>query len=167
MTQLAYYVNGIGVKTTVPTTGTFIASYFDKTVKIGGKDVKGVDRPIVYSNIKNAVGSLGWLVDNNTKATTTDVTITARTAFGYTADKVAYAIVVDGSQAEYSNGMSISNLADIMACLGVVDAVNMNGGASSSVTIRDASQKVWKSLSKPTTGKEASIGNGLAFVVKD
>lgn len=162
-----YYVRGIGIKTTVPTTGNFLAAYKDKSVRIGGKDTKGVYRPIDYAQIQNAISGTSWLVDNGVKATTTDASIGARTAIGYTANQMLYAIVVDGSQAAYSNGLGISNLIDVMASLGVVDAINMNAGSASSLTIRDAAKPVWNSLSKPTLGKEANIGNALAFVVKN
>lgn len=162
-----YYVNGVGIKTTVPTTGTFFAYYADKSTKIGGKDTKGIYRTIDYTKIKQAVSGTNWLVDNGVKAATTDVSITARTAIGYTANGIVYAIIVDQELSTYSNGLSIADLRDMIASLGVVDAINMDGGTSSSLTIRDVSQAKWNSLSKPSLGSERRIGNGLAFVVKD
>jgi exopolysaccharide biosynthesis protein len=161
-----YYVNGLGIKTTVPTTGTFFAYHQDKSTKIGGKDLKGVQRNIDYSKIKEAVGGTSWFVDNGVKATYTDVTINARTAIGYNSDRVVYAIVVDGGQTTYSNGLSLAHLRDIIASLGVTDAINLDGAGSSTLAIRDGAQKQWNLLNKPS-GQERSVANGLAFVVKD
>jgi len=161
-----YYVNGLGIKNTVPTTGTFFAYYLDRSTKIGGRDLKTVQRTIDYTKIKEAVAGTSWFVDNGVKATYTDVSISARTAIGYTSDKVVYSIVVDGAQTTYSNGLSLADLRDIIASLGVIDAINLDGASSSTMVIRDGTQQKWNLLSKPA-GQERFVANGLAFVLKD
>ncbi|TKC55971.1 phosphodiester glycosidase family protein [Pedobacter hiemivivus] len=164
-----FYINNRVYVSTLPAGRTFIAALNDGTIAIGGKDTKGIDRPVNLALIKNAVGGSQWLVDNNVKATLTDVTISARTAFGYTAGKVVYAVIVDGSQAEYSNGLSLADVRDIMAALGVKDAINLDGASSSTLVVKDQARGAWVVQNKPPLAKniERMIGNGLGFVIKN
>ncbi len=162
-----FYVNAIGVKTTIPTGGTFFSVYNDKSVKMGGKDTKGVLRTIDYTRVKSAVGGTTWLVDNGVKAGITDVTVDSRTAIGYTSTSVVYAVMVDGKPATYSNGMSLTDLRDVIAALGVVDAIVLDGGNSTTFVVRDAAAANWNTLNKPGLGYQRSVGNGLGFVVKN
>ncbi|MDR6783798.1 phosphodiester glycosidase family protein [Pedobacter africanus] len=164
-----FYINSRVYVGTVATGRTFIAALNDGTIAIGGKDTKGVERPVDKTKIKNAVGGNQWLIDNGVKAVLTDLAITGRTAFGYTAGKVVYALVVDGSQADYSNGLTLTDLRDIMAALGVKDAVNMDGGASCTLVVKDQSQGKWNVQNKPPLAGNAErmIGNGLGFVIKN
>lgn len=163
-----FYINNRPYITTVTAGRTFIAAMNDGTIAIGGKDTKGVERPVDKTLIKNAVGGNQWLVDNGVKATLTDITIAARTAFGYTAGKMVYAVIVDGSQLEYSNGLTLNDLRDVMAALGVKDAINMDGGASSSLVIKDLPKGKWIVQNKPALAYNAErlIGNGLGFILK-
>lgn len=164
-----FYINNRVYVSTVGSGRTFIAALNDGTIAIGGKDTKGVERPVNLALVKNAVGGNQWLIDNNVKANLTDITISARTAFGYTAGKVIYSVIVDGGQAEYSNGLSLSDLRDIMAALGVKDAINLDGASSSSLVIKDQAKGGWVVQNKPAMAKNAErmIGNGLGFVLKN
>lgn len=155
--------------TTVTTGRTFIAAMNDGTIAIGGKDTKGVERPVDKAQVKNAVGGNQWLVDNGVKATLTDVTIVGRTAFGYTQGKVVYAVVVDGAQVDYSNGLTLNDLRDVMAALGVKDAINLDGGSSATLVVKDQAKGKWIVQNKPpfAGNLERMIGNGLGFIVKN
>lgn len=164
-----YYLNGIGLKTTIPTAGgTFFSIYSDKSIVIGGKDAAGVLRPIDNTKIKYAIGSRQWLVDKGVKVNNTDGAFDARTAIGYTADKVVYAVIADGGQVNFSNGLSLANLSDVMVAFGVRDAVNLDGGISSTAVIRDSSGAAkWNLLNRPTSLNGRNVANSLAFVLKD
>lgn len=164
-----FYINNRPYINTVTVGRTYIAALNDGTITIGGKDTKGVERPVDKALIKNAVGGNQWLVDNGVKATLTDVTIIARTAFGYTAGKIVYAIVVDGSQPDYSNGVTLNDLRDVMSALGVKDAINLDGGSSSTLVVKDLGKGVWNVQNKPALAfnNERIIGNGLGFVLKN
>lgn len=60
-----------------------------------------------------------------------------RTALGLLADgKTLVLVVVDGRQADRSIGINLSNLADYMISLGCVEAMNLDGGGSSTMVIR-------------------------------
>ena len=61
-----------------------------------------------------------------------------RTAFGLTADrKTLVILVVDGRQPGYSEGASLDDLRMLMRREGVTDAVNMDGGGSTSLVVLD------------------------------
>lgn len=61
-----------------------------------------------------------------------------RTAIGYTEDK-RYLImtVVDGRNPEYSRGVNLYELAELMKELGCYEAINLDGGGSSTMVIRN------------------------------
>jgi hypothetical protein len=56
-----------------------------------------------------------------------------RTAVGQTADGRLLVVVVDGREYGYSAGMSLRQLADFMQSLGAVNAINLDGGGSSTM----------------------------------
>lgn len=61
-----------------------------------------------------------------------------RTAFGLTADrKTLVLLAVDGRQPGYSLGASYADLADILRREGCTDAINMDGGGSTSLVVFD------------------------------
>ena len=57
-----------------------------------------------------------------------------RTAVGYTGDGKLLLVVVDGRQAK-SRGVDLNELAGIMKSLGAVEALNLDGGGSSSIVV--------------------------------
>lgn len=77
-----------------------------------------------------------------------------RTAIGFNGSKV-YLVVVDGRQPGYSLGMSLAELAQVMADLGCTDALNMDGGGSTTLWARGAV------TNRPSDGRERPVANGL------
>ena len=57
-----------------------------------------------------------------------------RTVIGYTADKHVIMMVIDGRQAD-SEGLSLPEAADLMISLGCVEAMNLDGGGSSTMAV--------------------------------
>jgi hypothetical protein len=60
-----------------------------------------------------------------------------RTAIGVRQDGVVVVAVVDGHRPEESIGLTIEELRKLMAALGAADAVNLDGGGSSAMVVRD------------------------------
>jgi hypothetical protein len=58
-----------------------------------------------------------------------------RTAIGRSSDGRAMLVTVDGRQSGWSVGMTVRELADTMIALGAVDALNLDGGGSTTMTI--------------------------------
>jgi exopolysaccharide biosynthesis protein len=79
-----------------------------------------------------------------------------RTAFGAN-DKYIFMLVADGRQ-ELSVGMEIGELAAFMKSLGCDDALNLDGGGSSTMVING------EIVNNPCEGQERPIANALAIV---
>lgn len=83
-----------------------------------------------------------------------------RTAIGFSEDSTKiYMVVVDGRQANLSIGMSCKELADYMKSIGCYNAVNLDGGGSSTMVVRN---QIANSPSDP--GGERSVGNSILLV---
>ncbi len=83
-----------------------------------------------------------------------------RTAAGFNQDStIAYFVVVDGRQATLSVGMSLDELADLMLSMGAYNAVNLDGGGSSTMVIHN------QVVNSPSDlGGERSVANSLFAV---
>ena len=89
-----------------------------------------------------------------------------RTAVGITEDDKIVLLVVDGRQPELSNGASLSDLAYIMANLGVKDALNLDGGGSSAfVTHTEGEDYVVQN--SPSDGWLRRVYNSIVLVKRD
>ena len=65
-----------------------------------------------------------------------------RTALGLSADeRWLYALVVDGRQKGYSDGADMEDLIAVMKAAGASDAINMDGGGSSTLVFWDEEKK--------------------------
>jgi len=78
-----------------------------------------------------------------------------RTAFGIDKDGRYIILVVDGRQNFYSVGLTLTELAYTMQHLGAVNAVNLDGGGSTAMAVRD------QVVNHPSDGMERSVSNAL------
>nr|WP_161947697.1 TonB-dependent receptor [Rufibacter ruber] len=92
-------------------------------IAIGGAPV------LVQNGVKNITDAAEMIVVDNTSRR-------ARTAIGYTATKKMIMLVVEGGNPEVSAGVTLSELADIMVSLGAVEALNLDGGGSSTMVVK-------------------------------
>ena len=84
-----------------------------------------------------------------------------RSAVGINQDSTKiYFVVVDGRQPALSVGMSCSELANYMKSIGCYNAVNLDGGGSSALIIRN------QVVNSPSDGSERSVGNALLAVLE-
>lgn len=77
-----------------------------------------------------------------------------RSAVGHTKSGDIWLVVIEGRQS-LSSGATISELAEVMARLGCQDALNLDGGGSSELAIRDLV------VSRPSDGLERPIANSI------
>jgi len=93
-----------------------------------------------------------------------DVTRQPRTGIGTNVNKSkVYMIVVDGRWAGASAGVTIPQFADIMKLYGITDAVNLDGGGSSTMYIKNAGLNGL--VNRPTGGTYMRpVGNGIFAV---
>jgi hypothetical protein len=84
-----------------------------------------------------------------------------RTAAGFDEDDdLLWIVVVDGRQPEHSVGMSLPELADLMAALEVEDAINLDGGGSSVMVVEG------EVMSSPSDSEgQRPVGNALGILL--
>lgn len=121
------------------------------------------------NNIQEAVGGRQMLISSGETVNFTDTRLEPRTAVGVSrdGDKV-YLLIVDGRRDSYSIGAEYALLAKIFHIYNVYDAINLDGGGSSTFLVKDASApKGFKTRNRPTdnTG-DRKLPNGLAVVRK-
>ncbi|MDZ7337257.1 MAG: phosphodiester glycosidase family protein [candidate division KSB1 bacterium] len=82
-----------------------------------------------------------------------------RTAVGFSADSTRlFFVTVDGRQAGYSVGMSLYELAEYMREWGIHEAVNLDGGGSTTMVVRG------RVVNSPSDGSERPVANALLVV---
>ena len=90
-----------------------------------------------------------------------------RTAVGLADNgKTLVLVVVDGRDAQRALGLSLSELTDLMRSLGCRDALNLDGGGSSEMMLRDAASGQLRVLNNPSDGRERAVANGLGVSIR-
>lgn len=88
-----------------------------------------------------------------------------RSAIGYTGEGDIVMLVVDGRRVNYSNGASLTDLALILRDFGVTNAMNLDGGGSSTLALVDDADVVIKNA--PSDLSERAVYNSLVAVIED
>jgi Phosphodiester glycosidase/Calcineurin-like phosphoesterase len=87
-----------------------------------------------------------------------------RTAVGFTADgKKMFLLTVDGRQAPYLLGLNLKDMASILKEMGAHNALNLDGGGSSTMLAREPGTAELDVENKPSDGGERLVPNGLAL----
>ena len=74
-------------------------------------------------------------------------------------------LIVDGRKPGIANGMTLDELTAEMARLGCKNAINLDGGGSSVMAVRDPVTGTMKILNQPTDGRERAVADVLGIVV--
>jgi len=74
-------------------------------------------------------------------------------------------LVLDGRQPKLSIGMTLSELADQMIAVGCDEAINLDGGGSTTLVYRDPADHQLKIMNSPSDGKERSVADILGVTV--
>ena len=121
-------------------------------------------------DLYNAVTGSDQIV-THAKATTDNrefsTTLHPRTAIGFTADKKLVLATVDGRQPGVSEGMSLLELATLMLQLGCVQALNLDGGGSTTMVIADPKPRILNTPSSKNQEGEYGVlrSNGTNLAV--
>lgn len=100
-----------------------------------------VDPPIDTDGVVTAIGGYGDLLRDGTAVRTQEYTefvehLHPRTALGIgDRGRTLILVVVDGRQPGYSEGVSLGELAEMMRLLGADDAVNLDGGGTTTMVV--------------------------------
>ena len=123
---------------------------------------------LAAGNVREAVASFGDIFENGHARSGLDNTTRAsRTAIGIKADGTVVMLMVDGRQAPYSVGMTMAEVAASMEALGCVEAVNLDGGGSSTfATQREGESENNTSAGltlrcRPSDGYERKVSNTI------
>ncbi|WP_106982485.1 phosphodiester glycosidase family protein [Streptomyces megasporus] len=90
-----------------------------------------------------------------------------RTAVGFSADGTTmHVLTVDGRQAA-SGGVTLTELAVLMHELGAHNALNLDGGGSSTLVVREPGSDTPRVENSPSDGVEREVPNALAVTAPD
>lgn len=119
-------------------------------------------------NVREAVSGFGDIFkDGHATSGLDNFTRASRTAIGIKADGTVVMLMVDGRQAPYSVGMTMAEVGAAMEALGCVQAVNLDGGGSSTfATQREGEPETEDSAGltlrcRPSDGYERRVSNTL------
>lgn len=148
-----------------PTGTTF---WIDKAGNAYITSAQECNAAIAAGNVREAVASFGDIFENGHARSGLDNTTRAsRTAIGIKADGTVVMLMVDGRQAPYSVGMTMAEVGAAMESLGCVQAVNLDGGGSSTfATQREGEPENDTSAGltlrcRPSDGYERKVSNTI------
>lgn len=90
----------------------------------------------------------------------------ARTAVGLKADGTLVFYTIDGRQSGYSAGLTLRELAERLADLGCVTALNLDGGGSTTFSVRKPGESALATLNRPSDGELRKCANFI-FLVRE
>ncbi|MBM7489251.1 hypothetical protein JOD64_000473 [Micromonospora luteifusca] len=112
-----------------------------------------------------AVGGAPILRDGEPLAGLDTKTSAVRSSAGVSPDgRIVYLVALAG-RAPASAGFTIAELADLMRSLGADAAVNLDGGGSSTVAVREPGQAAATARNSPSDGGERLVANGIGIFV--
>ena len=114
------------------------------------------------ADVDLAVGGDQRLLEDG-ELTDQDQVAAARTAVGVSRDGSKLVLAsIDGRQGD-AHGMSIAELAQLMKDLGAWNAINLDGGGSSTLVARPAGTEDRTVINRPSDGHERADANALVF----
>ncbi|MEV4760092.1 phosphodiester glycosidase family protein [Micromonospora sp. NPDC049559] len=110
-----------------------------------------------------AVGGFPILRDGAPLAGVDTKTAAVRSSAGVSADgRTVYLVALDGRSA-VSKGLTIAELADLLRSFGADDAVNLDGGGSTTVAVRAPGESTVTARNSPSDGTERAVANGIGI----
>ena len=148
-----------------PTGTTF---WIDKDGNAHITSAQECNAALAAGNVREAVAGFGDIFENGHARSGLDNTTRAsRTAIGIKADGTVVMLMVDGRQAPYSVGMTMAEVGAAMEALGCAQAVNLDGGGSSTfATQREGESENNTSAGltlrcRPSDGYERKVSNTI------
>ncbi len=120
---------------------------------------------VAYRKVYNAISGQSWLVRGEKPVPDLNDTLAApRTAIGSDGPGTRLImIVVDGRQPFYSEGVTVQEMAELMIYYGGDNAINLDGGGSSTLVIQDPQSGKYLVMNSPIDngipGRERPVGN--------
>ncbi|MGW4471533.1 phosphodiester glycosidase family protein [Nonomuraea sp. NPDC004354] len=133
-------------------------------LKVGDRvEVKYQPKPSDGGAVQTALGGRNVLVKDGKAQPFTDTDSHPRTAVGFSADgRKMYLLTVDGRQAD-SRGLTLREMAALLVELGAHNALELDGGGSSTMLAREPGSADVQVENSPSDGGERHVPNGLAL----
>lgn len=153
-----------GTQINVPTNTTF---WIDASGNAHITSAQECSTAYAAGNVLEAVASFGDIfVDGHARSDLDNSTRASRTAIGIKADGTVVMFMVDGRQAPYSVGMTMAEVAASMEDLGCVQAINLDGGGSSTFATQregepESSTAGLTLRCRPSDGYERKVSNTI------
>ncbi|MCF2619594.1 phosphodiester glycosidase family protein [Oscillibacter valericigenes] len=153
-----------GTQINAPTGTTF---WIDKSGDAHITSAQECNAAYAAGNVLEAVASFGDIFENgHARSGLDNVTRASRTAIGIKADGSVVMFMVDGRQAPYSVGMTMAEVAASMEDLGCVQAINLDGGGSSTFATQregepESSTAGLTLRCRPSDGYERKVSNTI------
>lgn len=148
----------------IPSGSSLLVARGTATEQLAGLEIGNHVELTVKANaaVDLAVGGSQRLLADGRKTTDDEVTA-ARTAIGISKDgSRLWVVSLDGRQGD-SHGMTIQELAAFMDDLGAWNAVNLDGGGSTTMVARPAGTADRSVVGRPSDGGERHVSNALVF----
>lgn len=121
-----------------------------------------------WESILHAIGGREWIlrdgaVSISPRPASADE-IHPRSSVGLTADGRLILATVDGRRAGWSDGARLPELAELMLSRGAVNALNLDGGGSTSLAIRRAGASGPVLVNRPSDGTERAVTNSIQVI---
>jgi hypothetical protein len=126
----------------------------------------GIGAPPAEMRVEHAVAGSHRLLSGGEIAGDLEPGLYPRTAAGLSADgRWLILAVVDGKQPGYSEGMTLVELAELLRLHGAADAINLDGGGSSTLVISDggATRVLNSPVNLRIIGSERVVANHLGI----
>ena len=159
----AFVMNGVAINRATATT-----FWVDMDGKAHITDAQTCNDALDAGNVREAVAGFGDIFENRHARSGLDNTTRAsRTAIGIKADGTVVMLMVDGRQAPYSVGMTMAEVAASMEALSCVEAVNLDGGGSSTFATQREGEPENETTAgltlrcRPSDGYERKVSNTI------
>lgn len=158
-------------KTGVVLSGNGLAEkYLLEALEVGDEVI--FSYAMLRTDVKEAVGGITHLVKAGQIADDTEMSKLShakqrnpRTAIGFTGTKM-YMVTVDGRQTGVADGITLPELANYLVGLGVQEALNLDGGGSTTLVTRRPGEFELSLANVPSDGNMRPVANGLALISK-
>ena len=139
----------------------FFAILKDGSAKIGTT----AEYAAYKDRIQEAISGFGHvLIKNGEFVATSDGGRASRTAIGIKADGSVVMMVMDGRQEPFSAGGSMKEIAQVMLEAGCVEAINLDGGGSTTFVAKPEGGDSLEVINRPSDGYQRSVSTSLLAV---
>ncbi len=135
----------------------------------GNCELRSMSTPLKGNEVTAISANFGWIVkDGDLVSKTVERTSSdaSRSMIGIKADGTLVFCLVDGRNAPFSTGLSNYELGEMMLSLGCVNAVNCDGGGSSTFVSKREGETEATMRSIPSDGSERATINSVIIVSK-